>query len=83
MNLYIAWHDGAGRAHARMFTRLVEGGEDPATGSAAGPLCAYLAARGLGERVEIAQGVEIGRPEPARWRRWRATACASAAASCR
>jgi trans-2,3-dihydro-3-hydroxyanthranilate isomerase len=61
-NLYVAWHDGAGHARARMFTRLVEGGEDPATGSAAGPLCAYLAARGHGERVEIAQGVEMGRP---------------------
>lgn len=61
-NLYIAWHDGAGHAHARMFTRFVEGGEDPATGSAAGPLCAYLAARGLGRRVEITQGVEIARP---------------------
>ena len=62
VNLYVAWHDGAGQAKARMFTRLVEGGEDPATGSAAGPLCAYLAARGAGERVQIAQGVEIGRP---------------------
>ena len=62
INLYVAWHDGAGHARARMFTRLVEGGEDPATGSAAGPLCAYLAARGYGERVEIAQGVEMGRP---------------------
>ena len=33
-----------------MFTELVHGGEDPATGSAAGPLCAYLAARGLGRQ---------------------------------
>jgi trans-2,3-dihydro-3-hydroxyanthranilate isomerase len=62
VNLYIAWHDGAGHAHARMFTRLVEGGEDPATGSAAGPLCAYLAARGQGDRVAIDQGIEMGRP---------------------
>jgi trans-2,3-dihydro-3-hydroxyanthranilate isomerase len=62
INLYLAWHDGGGGAHARMFTRLVEGGEDSATGSAAGPLCAYLSARGLGDRVEIAQGVEISRP---------------------
>lgn len=50
------------RAQARMFTSLVQGGEDPATGSAAGPLCAYLADRGLGTRVEITQGVEMGRP---------------------
>jgi trans-2,3-dihydro-3-hydroxyanthranilate isomerase len=61
-NLYLAWHDGPGRAHARMFTRFVVGGEDSATGSAAGPLCAYLAARGLPDRVEISQGIEIGRP---------------------
>ena len=51
-----------GHARARMFTSAVEGGEDPATGSAAGPLCAYLAARGHGSRVEITQGVEMGRP---------------------
>jgi len=51
-----------GSAKARMFTSGVVGGEDPATGSAAGPLCAYLAAHGRGERVEITQGVEIGRP---------------------
>jgi len=61
-NLYLAWHDGGRQAHARMFTELVHGGEDPATGSAAGPLCAYMAARGLGDRVEIAQGAEIRRP---------------------
>jgi trans-2,3-dihydro-3-hydroxyanthranilate isomerase len=47
---------------ARMFSSVLVGGEDPATGSAAGPLCAYLAARGRGERVEITQGVEIRRP---------------------
>jgi trans-2,3-dihydro-3-hydroxyanthranilate isomerase len=62
VNLYLAWYDGNGGARARMFTRLVEGGEDPATGSAAGPLCAYLHARGITPRVEISQGVEIGRP---------------------
>ena len=62
-NLYLAhWEPGAGRARARMFSRLVKGGEDPATGSAAGPLCAYLARRTGSERVEIAQGVEMGRP---------------------
>lgn len=63
LNLYIAHCDvAAGSARARMFSRLVQEGEDPATGSAAGPFCAYLAERaGLG-RVEIAQGVEMGRP---------------------
>jgi len=39
--------------------------EDPATGSAAGPLCVHLVRHGLvppGEEIEITQGVEIGRP---------------------
>ena len=39
--------------------------EDPATGSAAGPLAIHLARHGriaFGERIEIRQGAEIGRP---------------------
>jgi trans-2,3-dihydro-3-hydroxyanthranilate isomerase len=39
--------------------------EDPATGSAAGPLAVHLARHGriaYGEEIEIVQGVEIGRP---------------------
>lgn len=36
--------------------------EDPATGSAAGPLCAYLARRAGLERLAVAQGLEMGRP---------------------
>ena len=36
-------------------------GEDPATGAAAGPLCAYVAQRTGVEAVEIDQGVEMGR----------------------
>jgi trans-2,3-dihydro-3-hydroxyanthranilate isomerase len=39
--------------------------EDPATGSAAGPLAVHLARHGrtgFGDEIEIAQGVEIGRP---------------------
>ena len=36
--------------------------EDPATGSAAGPLCAYLHRRRGLEAVTIEQGVEMGRP---------------------
>jgi trans-2,3-dihydro-3-hydroxyanthranilate isomerase len=41
------------------------GGEDPATGSAAGCAIAYLASRGIvpsGERIHLRQGLEIGRP---------------------
>jgi trans-2,3-dihydro-3-hydroxyanthranilate isomerase len=49
------------RGRARMFSRGVFGGEDPATGSAAGPLCAYLAEREGWARLEITQGVEMGR----------------------
>ncbi len=40
-------------------------GEDPATGSAAGPIACHLARHGLiawGEEIVITQGVEIGRP---------------------
>ncbi len=39
--------------------------EDPATGSAAGPLAVHLARHGrigFGEEIVITQGVEIGRP---------------------
>lgn len=39
--------------------------EDPATGSAAGPLCVHLVRHGLvppGEEIEITQGVELDRP---------------------
>jgi trans-2,3-dihydro-3-hydroxyanthranilate isomerase len=39
--------------------------EDPATGSAAGPLAVHLGRHGLvpfGDEIEIEQGVEIGRP---------------------
>jgi trans-2,3-dihydro-3-hydroxyanthranilate isomerase len=39
--------------------------EDPATGSAAGPLALHLARHGrigFGDEIEIAQGAEIGRP---------------------
>jgi trans-2,3-dihydro-3-hydroxyanthranilate isomerase len=39
--------------------------EDPATGSAAGPLAIHLARHGrirFGEQIEISQGAEINRP---------------------
>ncbi len=36
--------------------------EDPATGSAAGPLCAYLHSRTGCVAVGISQGVALGRP---------------------
>ena len=50
------------RARARSFLRTAEMGEDPATGSAVGPLAAHVAARTGVERLEVDQGVEMGRP---------------------
>lgn len=62
LTLYAAVCDpGAERAWARAFAGAAIG-EDPATGSAAGPLCAYLAARTGCAAVTIEQGVEMGRP---------------------
>jgi trans-2,3-dihydro-3-hydroxyanthranilate isomerase len=62
-NFYLVWADlDAGEARARMFATVVPGGEDPATGSAAGPLGAYLAEHAGLERVRIRQGEEMGRP---------------------
>jgi trans-2,3-dihydro-3-hydroxyanthranilate isomerase len=49
----------------RMFVPAGSVAEDPATGSAAGPLALHLARHGripFGEEIEISQGVEIGRP---------------------
>ena len=76
-DLYLAWHDGAGAPGAHVHPLLLRG-EDPATGSAAGPLCAYLqraasarasrsrrASRSAGR---AAAGGDGGRP-PARQRR--------------
>ena len=61
--LYLAAVDPeAGKAHARSFLRTAEMGEDPATGSAVGPLAAHVAARTGVERLEVDQGVEMGRP---------------------
>ena len=53
------------RWRARMFSPAYGVAEDAATGSAAGPLAVHLARHGLigfGQRIEIVQGVEIGRP---------------------
>jgi trans-2,3-dihydro-3-hydroxyanthranilate isomerase len=49
----------------RMFAPGLGVDEDPATGSAAGPLAVHLARHGrtdFGQRIEIRQGAEIGRP---------------------
>ena len=60
--VYVSWWDGGQAARARSFF-AVDGrwGEDAATGSAAGPLLALLHARFGAERLEVEQGVELGR----------------------
>jgi trans-2,3-dihydro-3-hydroxyanthranilate isomerase len=58
----------AGRDRSWKTRMFAPGGgvpEDPATGSAAGPLAVHLARHGriaFGEEIEISQGTEIGRP---------------------
>jgi trans-2,3-dihydro-3-hydroxyanthranilate isomerase len=54
-----------GRWKTRMFAPEKGVAEDPATGSAAGPLALHLARHGeiaFGEEIEISQGAEVGRP---------------------
>jgi trans-2,3-dihydro-3-hydroxyanthranilate isomerase len=53
------------RWKSRVFVPAHGIGEDPATGSAAGPLALHLARHdriGYGDEIEIVQGVELGRP---------------------
>jgi trans-2,3-dihydro-3-hydroxyanthranilate isomerase len=54
-----------GRVKTRMFGPGLGVAEDPATGSAAGPLAVHLARHGQaqwGQSIVIRQGVEVGRP---------------------
>jgi trans-2,3-dihydro-3-hydroxyanthranilate isomerase len=57
---------GSGRRwKTRMFAPAGGVAEDPATGSAAGPLAVHAARHGrigFGEEIEISQGAEVGRP---------------------
>jgi len=55
----------AGSFKTRMFAPALGVAEDPATGSAAGPLAVHCVLHGLsgfGQQIEIRQGIEIGRP---------------------
>jgi trans-2,3-dihydro-3-hydroxyanthranilate isomerase len=50
---------------SRYFAPALGVAEDPATGSAAGPLAVHLARHGrigFGQEIQISQGAEIGRP---------------------
>jgi trans-2,3-dihydro-3-hydroxyanthranilate isomerase len=62
----IACFAGEGtRWTVRMFAPALGIPEDPATGSAAGPLAVHLARHGriaFGDEIQISQGAEIGRP---------------------
>jgi trans-2,3-dihydro-3-hydroxyanthranilate isomerase len=61
INCFAATGDGV---KTRMFGPALGVAEDPATGSAAGPLVVHLARHGrvpFGSEIEIVQGVEIGR----------------------
>ena len=57
-------------AHSRMFAPALGVGEDPATGSASGPLAAYLLRYGLSDSGDMIaeQGFEMGRPSFIRMR---------------
>jgi trans-2,3-dihydro-3-hydroxyanthranilate isomerase len=60
----LAADDEAARAKARLFAPAAGIEEDPGTGSAAGPLGAYLVQHSVisSGRLTISQGAEIGRP---------------------
>lgn len=63
--MYLFAVTGERKAHARMFDADLGIGEDAATGSAAGPLGAYLSeygSAGMPGDLIISQGAEIGRP---------------------
>ena len=66
LGVFVSCFAGSGiHWKTRMFAPSTGIPEDPATGSAAGPLAAHLARHALapwGEWIEISQGHEIGRP---------------------
>lgn len=64
LGLYLYAHAGEGSVQARMFAPLGGTIEDPATGSAAGPLGALLLSLSDAPelRLDIHQGVAMGRP---------------------
>ncbi len=63
LNLYAFVHErGSRTVRARCFGADLSGIEDPATGSAAGPLLAYLQDCLDIDRIVVEQGIEMGRP---------------------
>lgn len=68
LGFFAAGEVSPGHWRARMFARDITGGEDPATGSAAGPFGAYLTKYTGITSVVIDQGVEMGSPSQLRVR---------------
>jgi trans-2,3-dihydro-3-hydroxyanthranilate isomerase len=62
LNNYLVAEERPGRWRARSFSLDLTGGEDPATGSAAGPFGAYLKHHRGETTIVIDQGVEMGSP---------------------
>jgi trans-2,3-dihydro-3-hydroxyanthranilate isomerase len=63
LNLYpFVYERGSRTVRARSFSADLSGVEDPATGSAAGPLVAFLQDCLDISRITVEQGVEMGRP---------------------
>lgn len=62
LNNYLVAEDHPGCWRARSFSLDLTGGEDPATGSAAGPFGAYLKHHRGETVIVIDQGVEMGSP---------------------
>jgi trans-2,3-dihydro-3-hydroxyanthranilate isomerase len=66
LEVMVSCFAGSGRSwKTRMFAPYGGVPEDPATGSAAGPLACHLCRHGLvewGTEIEISQGAELGRP---------------------
>ncbi len=62
LNCYLVSEHSPGHWVARSFALDTVGGEDPATGSAAGPLGAYLRERRGLQSLVVDQGVEMGEP---------------------
>jgi trans-2,3-dihydro-3-hydroxyanthranilate isomerase len=63
VNFYLCWVSPPdGCAAARSFPSLEVESEDPATGSAAGPLLLYMHDHTGIDHLEIDQGIEMGRP---------------------
>ncbi|CAN5852314.1 PhzF family phenazine biosynthesis protein [soil metagenome] len=63
---FLVAETGPGSWRARMFSTSVTGGEDPATGSAAGPFGAYLKEHTGLTKLAVKQGVEMGCPSELR-----------------